>query len=131
GIAPAVMLGLLLTKKPVIYVKKRLPSTMEDVLTTTVHSFTKNRDYPLSLSRQFIQPDDKFIFIDDFLAYGHAALGIIDLLSQAKAKLVGVGIVIEKGFQNGGTILREQKNIRVESLAIIKAIEENKIIFSD
>jgi len=70
------------------------------------------------------------LFIDDFLAYGNAAKGIIDLVKQADAELVGMGFIIEKAFQNGGEYLREQ-GIHVESLAIIESLDNCEIKLRD
>ena len=118
GIAPAIMTGYLLNL-PVVFAKKKKPATMQNMLHTQVHSFTKDRTYDVVLSQDFLQPEDNVLFIDDFLAYGNAALGVIDLIQQAGANLVGMGFIIEKGFQNGRKLL-EEKGIRVESLAIIE-----------
>ena len=78
GIAPAIMMGFLLDL-PVVFAKKKKPSTMDNMLSTTVTSFTKKREYTVVISKDYLTPNDKVLFIDDFLAYGNAALGIIDL----------------------------------------------------
>ncbi len=77
GIAPAIMLGYLL-ELPVVFVKKAVPKTMQNMLSTSVHSFTKDKDYTVSVSGDFLTKDDKVVFIDDFLANGNAALGVYD-----------------------------------------------------
>ena len=120
GIAPAIMVGYLL-ELPVVFAKKKKPSTMENMLTTTVYSFTKDRTYDVCVSKDYLCPGDKVLFIDDFLANGNAAKGIIDLVQKAEAELVGMGFLIEKSFQHGGDYLRAQ-GIHVESLAIIELI---------
>ena len=125
GIAPAIMVGYLL-ELPVVFAKKKKPSTMENMLTTTVYSFTKDRTYDVCVSRDYLCPGDKVLFIDDFLANGNAAKGIIDLVQQADAELVGMGFLIEKAFQHGGDYLRGQ-GIHVESLAIIESLENCQI----
>ncbi|MDO4164731.1 MAG: xanthine phosphoribosyltransferase [Bacteroides sp.] len=125
GIAPAIMVGYLL-ELPVVFAKKKKPSTMENMLTTTVFSFTKNRTYDVCVSKDFLCPGDKVLFIDDFLANGNAAKGIIDLVNQAGAELAGMGFIIEKAFQEGGKELREQ-GIHVESLAIIESLDNCEI----
>ena len=102
GIAPAIMVGYLL-ELPVVFAKKKKPSTMENILTTTVFSFTKNRSYEVCVSKDFLCPGDKVLFIDDFLANGNAAKGMIDLVKQAGAELAGMGFIIEKAFQHGAT----------------------------
>ena len=100
GIAPAIVMGLLLDL-PVVFAKKKKPSTMDNILSTTVFSFTKQREYNVVISKDYLTPSDKVVFIDDFLAYGNAAKGIIDLCRQAGAELVGMGFIIEKTFQHG------------------------------
>ena len=76
GIAPAIFAGYV-AQLPVVFVKKKTPKTMENMIATTIHSFTKERDYNVVISRDFLTPDDHVLFIDDFLAYGNAAKGII------------------------------------------------------
>ncbi len=125
GIAPAVVLGLLLNV-PVVFAKKKKPSTMENMLVTEVYSFTKQRAYQVCVSSEFLCKGDKVLFVDDFLANGNAARGIIDLIDMAGASLVGMGFLIEKSFQHGGDYLRE-KNIHVESLAIIDSLDNCQI----
>lgn len=121
GIAPAIMMGFLMNL-PVVFAKKKKPN----MLATKVTSFTKQRDYDVVISRDYLCPDDHVIFIDDFLAYGNAAKGIIDLCKQSGATLEGMGFIIEKAFQDGGQYLREQ-GVRVESLAIIESLENCEI----
>ena len=121
GIAPAIMVGNYLNV-PVLFAKKKVPSTMENMLTTEVFSFTKGKTYSVCVSSDYLGKDDRVLFIDDFLANGHAALGIIDLINKAGATLEGMGFLIEKGFQEGGKALRD-KGIHVESLAIIESVD--------
>lgn len=121
GIAPAIMVGDLLNV-PVLFAKKKVPSTMENMLTTEVFSFTKNKSYSVCISKDYLNKNDRVLFIDDFLANGNAALGIIDLINQAGATLEGMGFLIEKGFQSGGEDLRS-RGIHVESLAIIDSLD--------
>ncbi len=128
GIAPAIMLGFLL-HLPVVFAKKKKPSTMDNMLTTSVYSFTKNRSYDVCCSRDFLKVGDKVLFIDDFLANGNAAKGIIDLVKQSGAELVGMGFLIEKSFQHGGEYLREH-GIKVESLAVIESLDNCTIKFA-
>lgn len=127
GIAPAIMVGYLL-ELPVIFVKKSKPSTMENMLVSEVYSFTKKQTYPICVSKDFLLPTDKLLFIDDFLANGNASMGIIDLVKQAGAELVGMGFLIEKGFQKGGELLRNS-GVHVESLAIIESLDDCQIRF--
>ncbi len=121
GIAPAIMMGFLLDL-PVVFAKKKKPSTLDNMLSTTVFSFTKQREYHVVISRDYLTPADKVLFIDDFLAYGNAAKGIIDLCQQAGAELVGMGFIIEKAFQHGRQVI-EKAGIRCESLAIIDSLD--------
>ena len=115
---------------PVVFAKKSQPSTMKNMLSTEVFSFTKNRAYNICVSRDYLQPGDKVLFIDDFLANGNAGKGIIDLVEQAEAELVGMGFLIEKSFQNGGELLRST-GIHVESLAIIESLDNCEIKFKE
>ena len=96
------------------------------MLVTSVYSFTKDRSYDVCVSSDYLCKGDKVLFIDDFLANGNAAKGVIDLVRQAGAELVGMGFLIEKAFQHGGDYLREQ-GIHVESLAIIESLENCEI----
>jgi xanthine phosphoribosyltransferase len=127
GIAPAIMVGYLLNS-PVVFAKKRVPSTMANCLHAKVFSFTKNKEYDICVSSEYIGKGDKLLFIDDFLANGNAAKGIIELAEQAGAEIVGMGFLIEKAFQEGGDYLRD-KGIRVESLARIKSLSDCNIEF--
>lgn len=129
GIAPAIMVGYLL-ELPVVFAKKKKPSTMENMITTTVYSFTKDRNYDVCVSSDYLCPGDKVLFIDDFLANGNAAKGIIDLVNKAGAELVGMGFLIEKSFQHGGEQLRNM-GVHVESLAIIESLDDCKIVLKE
>ncbi len=128
GIAPATFLGLTIGA-PVVFARKRKSLTLTDNLySSKVHSFTKNETNDISVSKSFLSADDNVVIIDDFLANGEAVKGLLDIAEQAGAHVVGVGIVIEKGFQDGGRLLREQ-GIRVESLARIKSLENGRVEF--
>lgn len=127
GIAPAILVGYIM-KLPVVFVKKKVPSTMENVLTSVVYSFTKGKDYPVCISQDFLTPEDRLLFIDDFLAHGNAAMGIIDLARQSGAVIAGMGFLIEKVFQGGGNKLREE-GFQVESLARIDSLDNCQILF--
>lgn len=115
---------------PLVFAKKRKPSTMDDSYNVTVHSFTKDTDYNITVSKEFLNERDRVLIVDDFLAMGNAVIGLKEIVETAGGEVVGVGIVIEKGFQKGGDMLREQ-GIKVESLAIIESLEGNKITFRD
>lgn len=127
GIAPAIMLGYVM-QLPVVFVKKKTPKTMGDNYTTEVHSFTKDRWYTVSISADYLTPDDNIMFIDDFLAYGNAARGIIDLCTFSGANIEAMGFIIEKGFQGGGDQLRAE-GYDVISLAVIDNIVNNTVTF--
>ena len=128
GIAPATMAGLYLGV-PVIFARKRKSLTLTDHLFSAgVYSFTKKETNEISVSKDFLKKDDTVLLIDDFLANGQAVHGLVDIIEQAEATLAGVGIVIEKGFQQGGSEIRNQ-GIRVESLAIVDSLENGEILF--
>lgn len=128
GIAPAVMAGLQLNV-PVVFARKRKSLTLvNNLITASVYSFTKEETSEISVSNQYISENDKVLIIDDFLANGQAALGLAEITTKAKASIAGIGIVIEKGFQNGGSLLRE-KGYRVDSLAIITSLEDGLVSF--
>ena len=128
GIAPSTFLGLTIGA-PVVFARKKKSLTLSDNLyTSKVFSFTKNESNDISVSKDFLSAEDNVIIIDDFLANGEAVKGLLDIAAQAGATVVGVGIVIEKGFQQGGKLLREQ-GVRVESLARIKSLAEGKVEF--
>ena len=122
GIAPAVMLGYLM-ELPVVFAKKRKPSTMSDMYQTVVHSFTKNEDSALVVSKDYLTEKDHVLFVDDFLAFGNAGCGIVDLCRQAGATVEGMGFIIEKEFQHGREFLQQQGIKRIESLAIIESLD--------
>lgn len=126
GIAPAIMVGFIMNL-PVVFVKKKAPSTMEDQLSSTVFSFTKQHEYQVSVSRSYLKEGDHVLFIDDFLANGNAAQGILDLCTKAGAKVEGMGFIIEKAFQEGGKML-DERGIRRESLAVISSLDDCKIV---
>jgi xanthine phosphoribosyltransferase len=121
GIAPAIFVGDFLNV-PVLFAKKKVPGTMENMLVTEVFSYTKNRSYSVCVSSDYLSEEDRVLFVDDFLANGNAAKGVIDLINQAGATLEGMGFLIEKGFQSGGKELRDM-GIHVESLAIVDSLD--------
>ena len=109
---------------PVVFAKKAKSINLEgEMYTTKIQSFTHQRVYDVIVAKKFLTSDDHVLIIDDFLANGCAVDGLIDLIQSAGATVEGVGIAIEKGFQNGGKLLRG-KGIRVESLARIKSMSE-------
>ena len=130
GIAPSIFAGYL-AHVPVVFAKKATPKTLDDKFVTQVRSFTKGRVYDIIVSKEYLKPTDRVLFIDDFLACGNAALGIIDLCEQAGAELVGMSFLVEKAFQNGRKVIAGKRpDLPVESMAIISSLDDGRIIFS-
>lgn len=129
GIAPAIQVASRLDV-PMLFAKKAEPSTMknEEHYSTNVHSFTKNVTSRVLVSKQYLQPEDKVLIIDDFLANGEAALGLVELVNQAGAEMVGVGICVEKAFQPGHDKLVDA-GIDIFSICRIASLEGNKVTF--
>lgn len=107
---------------PVLFAKKSKTSNMSgSFYTSTVMSYTHGQTYGVVVSKEYLQPSDRVLILDDFLARGSALNALLDLVSQAGASAVGCGIVIEKAYQSGGADLRA-KGVRVESLARIASM---------
>lgn len=107
-----------------VFAKKSKSINLDgDMLTAKIESFTHKRVYDVIVSKKFISPGEKILVIDDFMANGCAARGLCKLIVDAGAEIVGIGIVIEKGFQSGGQDLRDQ-GFRVESLAIVDGMDD-------
>lgn len=118
---------------PLVFAKKNKTKNIAgDVYTAPVESFTHGTTYNIMVSKKFLNPGDKVLIVDDFLAIGNALKGLISLVKESGAELVGCGTVIEKGYQHGGDKLRAE-GIRVESLAIIESMDADKgeIVFRD
>lgn len=113
---------------PLVFAKKKVPSTMGEFYTAKVFSFTKNTEYTICVAKEFLHPDDKVLIIDDFLAMGNAVLGLKTLVEAAGAQVIGAGIAVEKGFQKGEKLLADN-GIRLESLAIVDSLEDGVIKF--
>ena len=116
---------------PLVFAKKtKTKNIAGDVYTTPVESFTHGTTYNIMVSKRFLGEGDRVLIVDDFLAVGNALKGLIKLVKESGAELVGCGTVIEKGYQHGGDALREQ-GIRVESLAIVESMnhETGEVIF--
>ena len=115
---------------PVVFAKKNKTKNIAgDVYKTDVVSFTHGRTYTVIVSKDFLNENDRVLLIDDFLANGCALLGLAELVQQSGAHIVGAGIVIEKGFQRGGELVR-QKGIRLESLAVVESMgDDGSIVF--
>ena len=130
GIAPAVYVAEALGL-PMIFAKKAKNITMtEGILTAEVYSFTKQVTSTVSIAGKFLNSDDKVLIIDDFLANGQAAKGLITIIEQAGAQVEAVGIVIEKSFQDGRQLL-ETAGYRVLSLARIAGFEKDQVVFTE
>lgn len=128
GIAPALLTGLHMNL-PVVFARKHKPITMPDqVLLTLTPSHTKGRTVELIISPEYLGKDERVLIIDDFLASGMTILGLIRLAEAAGSTVVGVGALIEKTFEEGRQLL-EKMNIPVHSLARIKSMENDKILF--
>lgn len=109
---------------PVVFAKKTQSINLDgSVYTTKIESFTHKRSYDVIVSKKYLSADDCILVIDDFLANGCAVNGLIDIIEASGAKLQGVGIAVEKGFQDGGKILRA-RGVRVESLAIVEDMDD-------
>lgn len=114
---------------PVVFAKKAQSLNLDgEMYCTKVQSFTHKRVYDVILSKKFLSAEDHVLIIDDFLANGCALQGLMEIVKESGAVLEGAGIVVEKGFQNGGDSLREQ-GIRVESLAIVDSMTDDSVSF--
>ena len=130
GIAVAVAAGAVM-HIPVVFAKKNKSANVSgEVFSTVVHSYTHNTDYTVVVAKDYLKPDDKIVIIDDFLANGKALEGLIDIVKQSGADLIGATCAIEKGFQKGGDSLREQ-GYRIESLAVIDEMSTSGITFRE
>ena len=116
---------------PVVFAKKSKSKNLDgELYTSQVTSFTRGTTFDVQVSKKYLNPGDRVLIIDDFLAKGQSLLGLLYIVEQSCATAVGCGIVIEKGFQEGGQMLREE-GIRLESLAIIDRFEDGRPIFRD
>ena len=130
GIPIAVSAGFAMNL-PVVYAKKNKSSNISgDCYSTVVHSFTHGNKNNVIVTKEYLSSDDRILIVDDFLAHGSALTGLIEIVEQAGAKVVGCVAAIEKGFQLGGDRLRE-KGYRIESLAIIEEMTDTEIIFRE
>ncbi|HEM5323643.1 TPA: xanthine phosphoribosyltransferase [Streptococcus suis] len=129
GIAAAVYVAESLDV-PMIFAKKHKNITMtEGILTAEVYSFTKQVTSTVSIASKFLSPEDRILIVDDFLANGQAAKGLIDIIQQAGAQVIGVGIVIEKSFQDGRQVLIDA-GVPVTSLARIEKFQDGQVVFA-
>ena len=108
---------------PVVFAKKTQTLNIDgEVYTSRIHSFTHAKDYDVIVSKKFLGKDDHVLIIDDFLANGCALEGLMNMVTDSGATLEGIGIAVEKGFQNGGKLIRD-KGVRLESLAILESMD--------
>ena len=129
GIAPAYATAIRLNV-PLIFIKKAQPSTMINPAFAEVFSFTKNKTYPICIEKEYLRKGDQLLFIDDFLANGEAFKGTETLISHTDAKIVGVGMVIEKAFQKGHAYIMD-KGYDFQALASIASVKDKKITWAD
>ncbi len=114
---------------PALFAKKAQHKNVgNDVYCAKCYSFTHGKEYTMNVSKKYLSADDKVLIIDDFMAGGNACNALIDIINQAGAEVVGIGIAIEKGFQPGGQALRD-KGYKVRSLAIVESMNDGKITF--
>ncbi|MEY8461873.1 xanthine phosphoribosyltransferase [Streptococcus merionis] len=129
GIAPAIATAELFDV-PMLFAKKTQPSTLanQERYETDVHSYTKNVTSRVTISKQYLNADDVVLIVDDFLANGEAALGLVNLVEQAGATVAGIGICIEKSFQDGRAKL-DAKGLKVHSVCRIASLDNEKVTF--
>lgn len=128
GIGIAVVTALHLGMIPAVFAKKSQPNTMtERYYGAEIKSFTKGTTNIAKVTKSYLNEGENILIIDDFMAHGEAALGLISIAEQAGCKVVGVGAVVEKVFQGGGNRIRE-KGYHVESLAMVKGITDDGVI---
>ena len=129
GIAFAYAVAQEMGDLPLVFAKKSKSATVgNDVYTSVVKSFTRNINSQITVSNKYMKPSDTVLIVDDFLAEGNAAFGLLDICGQAGAKVVGVAVAIEKSFQ-GGRVRLEAEGLKVFSGANIKAFKDNKPVF--
>ncbi|HHT21316.1 MAG TPA: xanthine phosphoribosyltransferase [Tissierellia bacterium] len=130
GIAIA-SIAALYFEVPVVFAKKAKSQNLDgELYTSSVRSYTYGKDFTITVAKKFLTPQDRVLIIDDFLAEGNAMRGLLEVTEQSGAEVVGLGIVIEKGFQSGGRDLRA-RGYRLESLAIVKEFVGDQVVFDD
>ena len=114
---------------PALFAKKAQHKNVgNEVYSAKCYSFTHGKEYTMNVSKKYLDSSDKVLIIDDFMAGGNACNALIDIINQAGAEVVGIGIAIEKGFQPGGKALRD-KGYKVRSLAIVESMNDGNITF--
>lgn len=112
---------------PLLFAKKKMPATLDhNYYLSNIYSFTKRESVDIYVAKRYLSPDDRVLIVDDFLARGEALKGLTELVKQAQAQTVGIGIVIEKAFQGGGQALRDV-GFRIESLIKVLSLEGGKL----
>ena len=128
GIALAVAAGIALHVPSVFAKKHRSANMPKEVYTASVYSYTHKETYEIAVAKEYIKREDRVLIVDDFLANGNAVHGLMRILEEAGAELVGCAFAIEKGFQGAGDKLRSQ-GIRVDSLAIVDSMTDESVCF--
>ena len=130
GIGLAVLTGYLF-ECPVVFAKKSKSSNVsDDLYTANVHSYTHGTDHTVIVSKSYLNPEDRVLIVDDFLANGAALEGLRSIVEQSGALVVGAAIAVEKAFQSGGARLRAE-GMRIESLAKIASMSDDGIVFCE
>lgn len=115
---------------PAVFARKQKDSVMsDDLYAVTIHSYTKNRDFTVTVSKEYLPAGEQVLILDDFLAQGEAGLGLAKLVEMAGAHVAGIGIIIEKSFQPGAQKIRAA-GYDLHSLVRIQAFENNQVIFA-
>ena len=132
GIAVACIAAQYFQNVPVVFAKKAKSQNLDEanLFKSEIFSYTYQKYVTLLIAKAWLRPGDKVLVVDDFMANGEALRGVIEIVRQAGAELIGVGIAIEKGFQGGGDRLREQ-GIDVQSLAIVDSLEDGRVVFRE
>lgn len=128
GIALAVAAGIALHAPSVFAKKHRSANLSKEVYTASVYSYTHGETYEIAVAKEYLKKDDRVLLVDDFLANGNALSGLMKMVEEAGAKLVGCAVAIEKGFQGAGDKLRAQ-GIRIESLALVDSMTDDSVTF--
>lgn len=129
GIALATVVSEKFGYLPVVFAKKQKTKNIGgDLYESKVQSFTTDKEYTVTVSKKFLNKDDKLLLIDDFLAEGNALKGLVSIAEQSGAKVEGISVAVEKGFQEGGKIIREE-GYDLLSLAIIESIDNGEFTF--
>ena len=128
GIAIAVFVAKYMGLPALFAKKAKHKNVGDDVYSANSYSFTHGKEYTMIVSKKYLNKGDKVLIIDDFMAGGNACNALIDIINQAEAEVVGIGIAIEKGFQPGGSNLRD-KGYNIRSLAIVDSMNDGEITF--